>query len=111
MYHASRRGIQTAHLKCVRPQLIGAVDVARHISHHERHRDEIHPPNLRLRAERVRPMIRVVVHAVERAVAVRIVHGGAIDVIVVVLRRAPALVSLQFGARCVIIVIRLGSIA
>lgn len=57
-------------------------------------------------------MIRVVVHAVEGAVAERVIHSRrAVDVIVVVLSQAPALVLLQFSTRCIIIVIRLGRIA
>lgn len=94
MNYARRRGIESANLKSVRPQLVRSINISSHVSHHQRHRNEVHPADFRLGAKRVGTIIRVVVHAVERAVTERVVHSGAVDVIVVVMSKAPAFVLL-----------------
>lgn len=110
MNNSGRGRVEATNLEGVRSKLVRAVDVSGHVGHHERHGDQVDPANFGLRAQRVGPMIGIVIHAVEGALAERVVHGAAIDV-VVVLGRAPALVLLQFRTRCVIIVIGFGSIA
>jgi hypothetical protein len=98
MNHARGRSIQTAHLECIRSQLIGAVQEARDVSHHQRNAHDIDPADFGLGAQRVGAMIRIVVHA-----AVAVVHGdvsieiaatAAAVVVIVVLRETPSLVGL-----------------
>lgn len=84
MNNSGRGRVEATNLEGVRPELVRAVDVSGHVGHHERHGDEVDPANFGLRAQRVGPMIGIVIHAVEGAVAERVVHGGAINLVVVV---------------------------